>query len=110
MLFGCKNAETGIFLDISYKIYQNGNYKREVIEMVTRMEYLQKSENRPDFRPFFFRKLRWYPGRQCDGLVIRLILIYYILAKRLLPYIFCKITAFLHSKSLTLYFSKEISR
>ena len=70
----------------------------------------QLSENRPDFRPFFFRKLRWYPGRQCDGLVIRLILIYYILAKRLLPYIFCKITAFLHSKSLTLNFSKEISR
>ena len=70
----------------------------------------QLSENRPDFRPFFFRKLRWYPDRQCDGLVIRLILIYYILAKRLLPYIFCKITAFLHSKSLTLNFSKEISR
>lgn len=80
------------------------------IKMVTRMEYLQLSENRPDFRPFFFRKLRWYPGRQYDGLVIRLILIYYILAKRLLPYIFCKITAFLHSKSLTLNFSKETSR
>ena len=42
MLFGCKNAETGIFLDNFHKIYQNGNYKREVIEMVTRMEYLQK--------------------------------------------------------------------
>ena len=42
MLFGCKNAEMGIFLDNFHKIYQNGNYKREVIEMVTRMEYLQK--------------------------------------------------------------------
>ena len=32
----------GIFLDNFHKIYQNGNYKREVIKMVTRMEYLQK--------------------------------------------------------------------
>lgn len=43
ILFGCKNAETGIFLDNFHKIYQNGNYKREVIEMVTRMEYLQNT-------------------------------------------------------------------
>ena len=42
MLFGCKNSEIGIFLDNFHKIYQNGNYKREVIEMVTRMKYLQK--------------------------------------------------------------------
>ena len=42
MLFDCKNSEMGIFLDNFHKIYQNGNYKREVIEMVTRMEYLQK--------------------------------------------------------------------
>ena len=42
MLFVCKNSEMGIFLDNFHKIYQNGNYKREVIEMVTRMEYLQK--------------------------------------------------------------------
>ena len=40
-LFITENSEMGIFLDISYKIYQNGNYKREVIEMM-RMEYLQK--------------------------------------------------------------------
>ena len=48
MLFCCKNSEIGIFLDNFHKIYQNGNYKREVIEMVTRMEYLQKLLNWKD--------------------------------------------------------------